>query len=125
PAELPDRNAFLSWIQERGVSRPTAMWLAMNVRPIAGTTRYEFRIDIPRVRTMLESYFATDLWSVLDDGARPTKKHLVAGGDSDVVDASDRDRAARCPKTTLDVIPNAGHWVHVDAPDALREIVLG
>jgi esterase len=97
----------------------------MNVRPIAGTTRYELRLDIPRVRTMLESYFATDLWSVLEDGARPTEKHLVVGGDSDVVDASDRDRAPRCPKTTLDVIPNAGHWVHVDAPDALREIVLG
>jgi pimeloyl-ACP methyl ester carboxylesterase len=72
---------------------------------------------------MLEDYFRTDLWDVLEDSTRPTERHVIAGGDSDVLDASDRERAQRCPKTTLDVIPNAGHWVHVDAPDALRTIV--
>lgn len=124
PPDFPDRNAFLAWVEERGVSRPTAMWLAMNVRPITGTTRYAFRIDIGRVRAMLEDYFRTDLWSVLEDTNRATSRHLVAGGASDVVDDADREHAARCPKTTMDVIAEAGHWVHVDAPDALKRIVL-
>ena len=39
--------------------------------------------------------------------------------------AADLERARSAPRATADVIPNAGHWVHVDAPDTLRELVLG
>jgi pimeloyl-ACP methyl ester carboxylesterase len=123
PHELPDRNAFTAWVEERGVSRAVAMWLAMNLRPIPNTTRYAFRLDMPNVRAMVDDYFVTDLWSVLEDPSRTTAIHLVVGGKSDVVTESDRDRAARCPRTTVDVIDDAGHWVHVDAPDRLRAIV--
>ena len=51
--------------------------------------------------------------------------HLIVGGRSGAVDHADRERAKRCPRTTLDVVEEADHWVHVDAPDALRAIVLG
>jgi pimeloyl-ACP methyl ester carboxylesterase len=50
--------------------------------------------------------------------------HLIVGGRSTVVDEADRDRAGRAPRTTVDVIEEAGHWVHADAPDALRAIVV-
>jgi esterase len=33
PDEFPDRNTFTAWMEQHGVSRPIAMWLAMNVRP--------------------------------------------------------------------------------------------
>jgi pimeloyl-ACP methyl ester carboxylesterase len=123
PEDFPDRNAFTAWVEERGVSRPIAMWLAMNVRPVPNTTRFTFRIDVPAVRTMMEDYFARDLWPVLEH-AGATKVHLVAGGTSQVLDAADLERGRSLPGVTVDVIPNAGHWVHVDAPDALRALVL-
>lgn len=128
PDELPDRPAFTAWIEGRGVSRQTAMWLAMNVRPIPNTTRFVFRTDIAGIRELLDDYFVVDLWDVLErpPGAGTMQTHIIVGGKSGVVDAADRERAARCPKTTtLDVIPEADHWVHVDAPDTLRELVLG
>ncbi|MBX3185505.1 MAG: alpha/beta hydrolase [Labilithrix sp.] len=124
PPEFPDRNAFTRWIEERGVSRPVAMWLAMNVRPIPNTDRFVFRIDVASVREMLDDYFRIDLWDVLEHPRGATQTHFVVGGKSTVLDAADVERARRCPQTTVDVIPEAGHWVHVDAPDALREIVL-
>ena len=125
PEAFPDRNAFTAWAEERGVSRPTAMWLAMNVRPVPNTTRFEFRLDIPSIRAMMDDYFVRDLWPVIEAPAGAMKTHLIAGGDSEVLDASDLERGRALPRTTVDVIPNAGHWVHVDAPDALRELVLG
>lgn len=124
PPEFPDRNAFVQYVEERGVTRPTAMWLAMNVRPVPNTTRFVFRIDIAAIRQMLDDYFALDLWPVLEEPPGGVWTHLVAGGRSTVVDAADRARAERCPHTTLDVIEDAGHWVHADAPEALRQIVL-
>lgn len=126
PAEFADRNAFTAWIEERGVDRPTAMWLAMNVRPVPNTSRFVFRIDIPKVRGMMDDYFAQDLWDVIESPPGDMTTHLIAGAKSEVMDAADITRAKNLgTKATIDVVPNAGHWVHVDAPDVLREIVLG
>jgi esterase len=125
PGEFPDRNAFTAWIEERGVSRPTAMWLAMNVRAIPNTTRFVFRVDLAGIRELLADYFRVDLWGVLERPEGPMRAHLIVGGKSGVVDTADRERAKHCPRTTLDVIEKADHWVHVDAPDELRQLVLG
>jgi esterase len=126
PEEFPDRSSFTSWIEARGVSRPTAMWLAMNVRPIPNTTRFAFRIDVPAVRSMMVDYFARDLWDVLESPPGAMRTHLIAGGKSEVVDDADRERAQHAaPRVTIDVLPDASHWVHVDAPDELLALVLG
>jgi pimeloyl-ACP methyl ester carboxylesterase len=124
PPEFPDRDAFTRWIEGRGIARPVAMWLAMNVRPVPNTTRFVFRVDLDGVRALLDDYFRLDLWDVLEHPPGRVRVHLVVGERSDVVDAADRERARRCPRTTVDVVANAGHWVHVDAPAALEAIVL-
>jgi pimeloyl-ACP methyl ester carboxylesterase len=123
PDELPDRNAFTAWVEARGVSRPIAMWLAMNVRPITGTSRFAFRIDVPAVRAMMNDYFAHDLWDVIERPPRGRRTHIIVGGQSEVLDTADLERARRCPQATVDVFPEAGHWVHVDAPDQLLAVV--
>jgi len=136
PTEFADRGTFTAWMEERGVSRPTAMWLAMNVRPLPNTTRFVFRVDIAGIRALLADYFRQDLWPVLErtrtlethmpeNAPASMQTHLIAGGRSNLVDEADRERTRRSPNATLDVIPEADHWVHVDAPDALRALVLG
>jgi pimeloyl-ACP methyl ester carboxylesterase len=124
PDDFADRSAFTTWMEKRGVSRPVAMWLAMNVRPVPLTTRFVFRIDVAGVRAMLKDYFERDSWSVIEQPRSPMQTHFVVGAASDVVDEADRMRARSCPQATVDVIAGAGHWVHVDAPAALRDMVL-
>jgi pimeloyl-ACP methyl ester carboxylesterase len=124
PRELASRDEFMKLVEERGVTRPTAMWLAMNVRPVPNTTRFVFRIDVAAVQEILADYFALDLWPVLEHPKGAAYKHLVIGGRSTVVDVADRERAMKAPRTTVDVIEEAGHWVHADAPEALHHIVL-
>ena len=125
PTEFENRAAFTGWMEEKGVSRQTAMWLAMNVRALPNTTRFVFRLDLTGIREMLEDYFVVDLWELLEHPRGPLLTHLVVGGKSNVVDASDRAHALLCPNTSIDIIEEADHWVHVDAPEALRAIVLG
>jgi esterase len=129
PSSFPDRGAFTSWVEARGVSRPVAMWLAMNVRPVPNTTIVELRLDIAQIRAMLDDYFARDLWPVLDELSKPsprvTRTHIIAGGRSDVLDAADLSRGRSLAHGTVDVLEKAGHWVHVDAPKELLDAVLG
>jgi pimeloyl-ACP methyl ester carboxylesterase len=124
PEELGSRDEFVKLVEERGVTRPIAMWLAMNVRPVPNTTRFVFRFDVGAVKELLADYFARDLWDVLERPKGAVCTHLVVGGRSTFVDEADRERARSAPQTTVDVIEEAGHWVHADAPDALRDIVL-
>ena len=123
PEEFADRAAFQRWIEGHGVSRPTAMWLAMNVRPDA-SGRYVFRMDIASVRTMMDDYFAQDLWSIIENPPGNMQTHIISGARSEVVDRDDLERARAARRCTVDVIPDAGHWVHVDAPETLRGLVL-
>lgn len=125
PDEFANRGDFTTWIESRGVSRPVAMWLAMNVRPIPNTTRFVFRVDVAGIRAMLDDYFARDVWAVLDRPHPGLHAHLIIGGKSGVLDAADRARAASTADLTFDVIERADHWVHVDAPDELKALVLG
>jgi esterase len=128
PSSFPDRGAFTSWVEARGVSRPVAMWLAMNVRPVPNTTVVELRLDIAQIRAMLGDYFACDLWPLLEklsvQTPRATATHIIAGGRSDVLDAADLSRGRSLLHGTVDVIEAAGHWVHVDAPKELLDVVL-
>jgi esterase len=124
PDSFPDRDTFLGWIQGRGVSRPTAMWLAMNVKPVPNTTTYVFRLDIQGIRALLDDYFCRDLWPAIETAPGRMRVHLIVGERSTIVDEEDRARTSRAERATLDILAGAGHWVHVDAPDELREIVL-
>jgi esterase len=129
PERFETRDAFVAYVEQQGVERSMAMWLAMNVRQADDGDGYVMRVDVPALRALLDDYFARDLWSVLEDPSRTAKVHLVVGGKSNVLDTGERARAQRVavqwPDTSwLHVVPNAGHWIHVDAPNDLFDLVV-
>jgi len=120
PERFSDRRAFVSAATERGLARPIAQWLAMNLRSVEGGYVYGVEMDV--VDAMLEDYFALDQWPIVAAGG----VQLVLGGKSSVFDDGDRDRAetlAREGAAGLHVIEDAGHWVHADAPGELSELL--
>ena len=116
---FPSRDAFTAGLVERGLARDLAAWLAMNV--VAGDGAWSLRTDVAAIGSMLDDYFARDLWPVVESPPANTRVLEIVGGASTSLDASDRARlaeaAARDERVRVAVVPNAGHWVHVDAPD--------
>jgi pimeloyl-ACP methyl ester carboxylesterase len=125
PEPLPSRERFLEIVTAHGQSRAIAEWLAMNVR--RAEDGFRLRLDLDAVDALLDAYFATDLWPVLERAEGAREIHVVVAGRSDAFDGADRARlatiAAREPRLHVHVIADAGHWLHVDAPDALFELV--
>jgi esterase len=125
PDPLPSRERFFEIVAERGHSRAIADWLAMNLR--RADDGFRLRLDLDAVGALLESYHATDLWPVLEDARAARAFHVVVADRSDVIDADDRARlaalAAREPRVHVHTVAGAGHWVHVDAPDAIFSLV--
>lgn len=118
---LPSRERFLAIVAEHGHPPAIAEWLAMNVR--RAEDGFRIRLDLPAIASLLDDYFAADLFPVVERPSIARALHVVVGGRSDAVDAADRARlaaiAARSPHLRVHVIEGAGHWIHVEAPDAL------
>jgi esterase len=127
PERFDSREAFIDYVEKKGATRPIAMWLAMNVR-LEGDGRYTMRIDVPAMRELLDDYFLRDEWPYLEDPQRTTKVHIVVGDRSPTLDHGQRALASRVEATAPDRtwvhVIDAGHWIHVDAPDELFALTL-
>jgi pimeloyl-ACP methyl ester carboxylesterase len=104
-----------------------AQWLAMNLDAAPDGDGYVMRLDPAAMEALLRDYQALDAWPALTAG--PGTAHVIIAGASDVVSASDRARLealrAAGAAVTVDEIPGASHWLHVDALDALLALVAG
>ncbi len=128
PRTFAERDAFGRALRENGVHEDMIAWLAMNVERDDERGGYRLRTDVAAIRALLEDYFLRDLWSVVEAPPGDVRVHVVVGGRSPVFDEADRQRAARAAeahpgRVSFDVIEEAGHWVHVDAPGPLLELL--
>lgn len=117
---FPTRDAFTAALVAKGFARDLATWVAMNV--VARDGAWHLRTDVTAIRAMLDDYFARDLWPVIESPRDNTHVLAIVGGTSNSLDAGDRERLARaaerCARVRVAVVEGAGHWVHVDAPEA-------
>jgi len=118
PRRFERRVEFVEALTEKGIAEPLARWLATSLERVDDGLRLVIDLDV--VDAMLEHYFAADLWDAVPDAAAHV--HLVIGTRSVVYDEGDRRRARGIagmqPHVEICEI-DAGHWVHVEAPDAL------
>jgi esterase len=121
PKLYPKREDFVELVHGEGHSRAIADWLAMNLeRTPEGLA---FRVDLAGIRALLDSYFASDLWPVLEGSS--ARIDVVIGGRSRVWDEAHLARinqlASEQPERVFaHVLAEAGHWVHAEDPHGLR-----
>lgn len=125
PATYARRADFVDAIVAAGHAPALAQWLAMNLGPAPGDAAgaLRLRLDLADVRALLGDYFARDLWPAVEDPAMPGELIAVVGGASRTVPEADRARLAAAPRAALHVVPDAGHWLHIDAPAAVVDLL--
>lgn len=124
---LATREEFLAGLVAEGIDPGLGPWLAMNVRPNPDGEGYRLRLDLPSLKALLDDYFRLDLWPVVESPRPGLAIDLVLGGRSGVFDDADKARvraaAQANPAVRVHVLPQAGHWVHVDDPDGLFRVL--
>lgn len=121
----PTREAFLAAVTADGHDRAMAAWLAMNLEH--APDGFRLRIDVASIRSLLDGYFVADLWSVVESSPPQRRTTFILGGASGVMDPAELarlDAVAARGGCEVVVVPGAGHWVHVDAPDATAAAVI-
>ncbi|MFN0246928.1 MAG: alpha/beta fold hydrolase [Kofleriaceae bacterium] len=113
------REAFVGAVV-REFDQGLAQWLAMNLVP-REPNQFVNRLEPTVLRELLASYFATDAW-----GWMATDRgfvHIVIATLSQVWQANDRTRLAVAGAHVQGHDVHAGHWLHIDAPQAVVDLV--
>lgn len=116
------REAFVEAVVSAGQPVPIAQWLAMNLQRLDDGSR-TFGPELGVIRELLDDYARADCWDVVESVPPECTIDFVIGGRSQAFSPMDRERLARIaatePQVRMHTIEAAGHWVHVDSPDAL------
>lgn len=125
PLPLARREQVVTELMDRGLSRPLALWMTTNLRPVEGG--YAYRFDLDGAERLLRDYFRVDGWPVLERPRGRPWVEVVRAERSDRWDAAALDRFAALPSTVptrLHTLPDAGHWLHADNPDGLLALLV-
>jgi pimeloyl-ACP methyl ester carboxylesterase len=107
------RAAFVS----RGFSDMLAGWMTTNVRRDGDAFTWRFDLDV--VRELLDSYLVVDLTEAIESS--PGRVTLIRAGRSSRWTPSLVGRLGALQGVEIRVMPDAGHWLHVDDPAGLLQ----
>lgn len=120
PLPIPSREQLARALVERGFSRSLALWMTTNLRREG--EGYLWRFDLDAAAEMIEDYFRLDLWPVVEEPPEGLWIELVIAGRNPRWTREERTRLQALADQGLiglHTIEEAGHWLHVDAPEAV------
>lgn len=118
-APSDSRSAARAHLLAGGIAPPVVDWLLTSYRP--DTDGGGFVYDFDAVEDLLQDTLRADFWPLVEGLGTPPIT-LVAAGRGGRWTPSQLDRARRSGARVVD-LPDAGHWVQVDAPEALRQVL--
>ena len=127
-AQLPiaSRSDLISKLESAGFSSPVAAWAASNLTPFDPENRsrgYTWSFDLDGIAQMYESYEKTDLWPLLMAPAQGINISFVKAERSTFRWGGRDEERILFLGHDVHELPNSGHWVHTDNPDALFGIL--
>lgn len=149
PLPVPSRGTVVELATRAGLPHRVGVWLASNLARQPGSSGgegYRWLFDPVGASELFASHSATDTWGVLTGGPPPgVALHLVMAERSsrwatpEVRGALQRVQAAASlarqaaagggssarGSVTLHTLANAGHWLHVDNPNGLVDLLAG
>ena len=120
PEAAASRTEMRERLMAQGLSRPLADWLLMNLHPGSGGG-LTWRFDRQALSDLHVRFTGEDLWPLVERAEVPL--HFIRGGQSRYLPPEEAERLVR-QGCVVDTLAGAGHFVHVDAPEALVELLL-
>ncbi len=120
PQPLSTRAELLRLLAADGFAPNIGAWMTTNLRRVDSGLIWRF--DLDGVEELLADYFRVDLWRWMDHAE--VEVHLLQAAGSDRWRPEVMARlAATGPAVRHHRLEDAGHWVHVDNPDGLLDLL--
>lgn len=122
PGPFDGRSEAVEALAGRGFPRSVGRWMATNLEPGEGGLRWG--LDPDGLEALLEDFFRTDLWGVVERPPEGPDLHLVRAEGSEAFPEEEvrRAEAAAAERERLHVHRLPGdHWINVSNPDGLLD----
>ncbi len=118
PAEFASRDQAVEGIVRGGFTLGVAQWMATNLAREGD--RFVWRLDFDVMSRLLDDFFATDLWGVVDSPPAGSELHFVrASRGSAMSEAAAARLGGRGGRRVHLHVEDGGHWIHAEAPDRI------
>ncbi|KAL6145536.1 hypothetical protein ACLB2K_056222 [Fragaria x ananassa] len=130
PSTVPSRKWLVNHMIELGFSKSLSEWIGTNLKKVGDHETWAFNLD--GAVEMFKSYREKSYVPLLEHPPKDMKIAIVRAENSDCWDPeviqqleslASQERDGSEGKVSLHVLPKSGHWVHVDNPKGLLEIV--
>lgn len=120
PDRFADRDTAVTALTDRGIAQGVALWMATNLE--RRDDAYGWRLDLDAIKALLEDFFRTDLWAIIEEPRSGLTIHFVRATGSSVLSgeatARIREAGLRTGQVFLHEV-HGGHWLNADNPDAV------
>ncbi|KAL4354720.1 hypothetical protein GQ457_06G010390 [Hibiscus cannabinus] len=130
PSTIPSRKWLVNHMLELGFSKSLSEWIGTNLKKSGEEETWAFNLE--GAVQMFQSYREMSYWPLLEHPPKGLEIAIVRAEQSDRWDAdvisrleklASREGDGSAGKTSVHVLPRSGHWVHVDNPKGLLDIV--
>ncbi|KAJ6796600.1 protein ABHD11 [Iris pallida] len=129
PPSLPSRKWVVDHMIELGFSKPLSEWIGSNLKKEGEHVTWSFNLQ--GAIEMFNSYCSTSYWSFLEQPPMGLEIAIVQAENSDrwhppvlqKLESLSKKGGGAEGKVSLHVLPNSGHWVHMDNPKGLLDIM--
>jgi pimeloyl-ACP methyl ester carboxylesterase len=110
----------------RGVDEGTAQWMSSNLERSPDGI-YKWRINLKVMEELLQSFFATDLWDVVENPPGKSVIHFVRASEANTLDEDSLMRLRQAVSKSNGRVRihdvKGGHWLNADNPDAIVDLM--
>jgi pimeloyl-ACP methyl ester carboxylesterase len=123
PEQFPSREAVIGALLEAGFPERVAGWMSTNLER-AGS-RYQWKLDFEALESLLQDFFRTDMWPVVEEPPPGVELHFVKASRSRILTDGEAERIRQIGRTRpvrLHVV-TGGHWLNADNPAAVIDLL--
>ena len=122
PMPLTTRKQLVDALMGAGFTQAGAQWMTTNLSALPDG-RLGWTFDIAGIAEMYASYEATDLWPLVESPPEGALIDFVRAERSAFRWSGPDQERILAAGARVHLLPNASHWVHIDAPEGLAEIL--
>lgn len=121
PARFASRDEAVQIIVSGGFPLGVGQWMATNLE--RDGEGFVWRLDFEVMERLMQDFFVTDLWSVVETPPAGVEVHLLKASQSSVVTPEAIRRLEAAGDTVHLHHQDGGHWIHAESPDVVTALL--
>jgi pimeloyl-ACP methyl ester carboxylesterase len=126
PMPQDSRRTLMQSLQSQGASLGVAQWMTTNLKRTESGFIWRFYLD--GIEDLINNYWQVNAWQLLATTQQTTHIHFVRAEQGMRWSQEAIERIEQLShtysKVNIHVLANSGHWVHVDQPQTLLEMIV-